>query len=95
MLIELAVRLGVTGESPTSKLCEWIKAKKKVEPAPLRNMEFTKPKWNVPLNEHGRKVKVWKKPIIPIGEMELQTLKLVNPMAALFTSLEDEAPGKW
>ena len=94
--IELASHLKFTkGISPTSVLCEWKKSKKSVQPAPIKLINFSRPrKHQLPKEIAHKSLKrqnfSTKNPFLgthPLTNDELKKLHQENPASAIFTSI--------
>ena len=95
--IESASHLKLTeGISPTSVLCEWKKSKKSVQPAPIKLINFGRPrKHQLPKEIAQEPLKrrnfSTKNPFLgthPLTNDELKKLHQENPASAIFTSID-------
>ena len=84
------------GISPTSVLCEWKKSKKSVQPAPIKLINFSRPRKHHLPKEIGqeplkRRNLSTKNPFLgthPLTNDELKKLHQENPASAIFTSID-------
>ena len=95
--IESACHLKLTEcISPTSVLCEWKKSKKSVQPAPIKLINFSRPrKHQLPKEIAYKSLKCrnfsTKTPFLgthPLTKDELKKLHQENPISPIFTSID-------
>ena len=87
--IDACIRLELYKVSSTSKLCQWKKSRRQVDPAPLLNIKFQQPKMNKDLpRRESEKIcpeKNFATKNVDIPQLNL--LKNLSKDAAIFTSV--------
>ena len=79
--------MGLVDTAVTSKACKWNDmSRKKVDPAPLSQIDFTRPK----LSQTVRTPKILQQEqeIEPVDLADLESLKEIFPSAAVLTSMD-------